>query len=117
MSTSGAYPPLSIRPHGDALVIALRGEIDVATAPDIGLHLNRFTRVGRTRLLIDLRAVTFIGACGIALLALAHERVLAGGGSLRLICVRPFVLRLLRIPGLCPSFVVLDRLPDPTLAA
>ncbi|MGW9209706.1 STAS domain-containing protein [Embleya sp. NPDC055664] len=117
MSVSGAYPLLSIRRHGNALVIVLRGAIDAANAPEIEFHLDCFTAIGPALLLIDLRPVTFIGSCGIRLLARAHERLLAHGGSLSLICVRPFVLRLFAVPGLCPCFTILDRLPDPTFAA
>jgi anti-sigma B factor antagonist len=117
MSTENTLPPFSTYAHGDAVVVALRGEIDIESAPDIGFHLDRLTRVRRTRLFIDLDAVTFIGACGIALLVRARERVLAGAGTLSLICVIPFVLRLLSLPGLfAPHFVVLPRLPVPEVA-
>lgn len=114
MSIASVHPLFSTRAHGGAVVVALRGEIDILSAPDIGFHLDRLTRVRRTRLFIDLNAVTFIGACGIALLVRARERVLAGAGTLSLICVSPFVLRLLSLPGLCgPRFVVLARPPAP----
>ncbi|WP_331772672.1 anti-sigma factor antagonist (plasmid) [Embleya sp. NBC_00888] len=114
MSIAGAHPLFSTRTHGDVVVVALRGEIDIVTAPDIEFHLDHLTRVRRTHLFIDLKAVTFIGACGIALLVRARERVLAGAGTLSLICVSPFVLRLLSLPGLCrPRFVVLARSPVP----
>ncbi|MFI6583020.1 STAS domain-containing protein [Embleya sp. NPDC050493] len=118
MSPAENHPLFSTRWDGDAVVVALRGEIDIVSAPDIEFLLDRLTRIRRVSLLIDLTAVTFIGACGIGLLVRARERALARGGTLSLICVSPFVLRLLSLPGLCsPRFVVLARPPAPASAA
>ncbi|WP_030566287.1 STAS domain-containing protein [Streptomyces aureocirculatus] len=100
----------SVHAHGTALVVSLRGEIDVATAPAVTAYLDTLTHTHAAELLIDLRQVVFIDGAGVRLLNRART---SGQGRLRLICTRPIILRLLRHPSLHLHFDILDSLPPP----
>ncbi|MEV7190525.1 STAS domain-containing protein [Streptomyces sp. NPDC093510] len=109
-STSTTSCIESVHAHGPDLVVSLRGEIDVATAPAISSYLDTLTDAHSTGLLIDLRQVTFMDGSGVRVLTRARAR---RDGRLRLICTQPITLRLLRHPSLRLHFEILDRLPPP----
>ncbi|MEV0255354.1 STAS domain-containing protein [Streptomyces sp. NPDC050732] len=100
----------SVHAHGRDLVVSLRGEIDVSTAPAITSYLDTLTTAHGAGLLIDLRQVTFMDGSGVRVLTRARARQ---GGRLRLICTQSITLRLLRHPSLRLHFEILDRLPPP----
>jgi anti-anti-sigma factor len=107
-------PLLSARPHGPPVVVALTGELDVATATPLSRALTALTDTGRPDLLVDLRAVTFLDGRTITALAQARDRALARNGNPRLICVDAFILFVLRLPDTTPHFDILDGLPTLT---
>lgn len=82
------------------LVLEFRGEIDVAAASEITPFLDSVTARPAPRIVIDLRPVEFFDCSGLRLLYRARRRVLARGGTLRLVCTHPLTLRVLRITGL-----------------
>ncbi|MFH8610295.1 STAS domain-containing protein [Streptomyces sp. NPDC018029] len=100
----------SVHAHGHDLVVSLRGEIDVATAPAITSYLDTLTPGHHADLLIDLRRVTFMDGSGVRVLTRARARQ---GGRLRLICTQSMTLKLLRHPSLRLHFEILDHLPPP----
>jgi len=87
-------------------VVELSGEIDLAGAGLVSTHLDQVTAVGRPRILVDLRRVSFIDAGGLGPLARARDRALRRGGELSLVCTDPRILRTLRLAGLLPAFPV-----------
>lgn len=100
----------SVHAHGPDLVVCLRGEIDVATAPAITSYLDKLTTPHSAELLIDLRQVTFMDGSGVRVLTRARARK---DGRLRLICTQSITLKLLRHPSLRLHFEILDHLPPP----
>ena len=63
-------------------VIAVRGELDLSTAPDLEPALEEATSSGDASVLIDLSACEFIDSTGIALIVRAWQRLdRAGGGD------------------------------------
>lgn len=100
----------SVYPHGTDVVVSLRGEMDIATAPDITTYLDALTRAAPDGLLIDLREVVFMDSAGVRVLIRTRDRT---EGRLRLICTRWSILRLLLRPGLWQRRDVVDRLPPP----
>ena len=96
--------PLSFdvsRSNGSA-VVAVSGEIDIATSPELANVLNDFTRES---VIVDLSEVAFIDSSGLATLAEAHKRMSAEGGGLAIDGVRPNVLKVFEMTG----FTVLFR--------
>lgn len=87
-------------------VVAASGELDLATVPKLREAISEHIVEGRRNILVDLRAVTYIDSTGLGVLVGAAKAVHSGGGSLRLVCDSPRLLRLLRITGLDRALAV-----------
>lgn len=62
--------------HDSVLVVAVTGEVDLASAPHVRAALERAVdRLGGRRLVVDLHEVTFLGSAGLAALAEAADAV------------------------------------------
>ena len=68
----------------DELLLALRGELDLASAPALQRQLDLARRRGIENVLVDLRELEFLDAVGLQVLLYAHRRFLEGGHELRL---------------------------------
>jgi anti-sigma B factor antagonist len=95
---------------GDGRVVVVpRGELDLATAPDLEAVLRARLDDGR-RVVVDLRELAFMDSTGLRVLVAAHAR--AGDG--RFAIVRPPagspVAKLLAIAGVEQQLEVLDEL-------
>ena len=85
-------------------VITVAGEIHVSTAPQFSRLLNAAIAGGKTAVVLDLDAVTFIDSTGLSVLLNGLRRVTRKGGSLVLVCKNPTVLRLFQITRLDATF-------------
>lgn len=93
-------------------VVELHGEIDLDADTDLRLHLDGVTCRPFARVVVDLRAVTFIDCVGLSLLVRAHRRVREREGRLLLVSRDPLLLRILHITGLdrpLPAHPTLDH--------
>ena len=91
--------PLSFhvsRSNGSS-VVAVAGEIDIATAQDLASVLNDFAQES---VIVDLSAVTFIDSSGLAILVEARRRMSSAGGQLAIDRVQPNVLKVFEITRL-----------------
>lgn len=77
-------------------VVALRDEIDIATAALIAPALDGATADGSPYVVIDLTEVSFLDCSGLTLLCRARRRALDRDGRFWLVCGCPRILRLLR---------------------
>jgi anti-sigma B factor antagonist len=78
-------------------VVAVRGEIDFATAPELDEVLGEFDRV---QVVVDLAKVTFIDSSGLKSLVDARTRLRNRGGDLTVRSASPIVLRAFQITRL-----------------
>lgn len=103
--------------HG-VRTIAVRGELDLSTAPDLEGPLELALDSGEGSVLIDLCQCEFIDSTGIALIVRAWQRLDSGedGRSLVLCSQNDQVRRVLEITGLELSIPV-HRTRDEALAA
>lgn len=87
--------------------MVVRGEVDIATAPDVWMVARRAVDTKPISLIIDCTGVTFIGSTGISLLlelrGVCHEHDL----PFRLVADSRAVLRPLEVTDLLREFVVL----------
>ncbi|GAA3046140.1 STAS domain-containing protein [Streptomyces roseofulvus] len=79
--------------------VALAGELDVYTAPQIEAELTRLARRTERELLLDLAGVTFCDSSGAALFLRMHRRCVADGVRLRLCRVQRLPARVIRTLG------------------
>jgi anti-anti-sigma factor len=71
-----------LRLEGEVAVVALRGELDVATCPLADEELSRAATLGPAGLVIDLGELEFMDSTGARFLVEAHQRALVSGRRL-----------------------------------
>ena len=88
-------------PRERHVVVAIAGEIDLATAPLLAgaLHWYRDCDV-----IVDLSAVRFLGSSGLTVLIRAQKQLLETGHTLRTTGESDIVLTAMRIAGLEDTF-------------
>jgi anti-sigma B factor antagonist len=103
--------PFEVRltPDRDRLLVAPRGELDLATADQMRAALLEQFDNGFAHVVADLRELTFIDSTGIRILWQAHQRSEQDGTRLSLIPGDGHVSRALRITGLLEHMDLLDR--------
>lgn len=95
---------------GAVPVVALSGEADILTAPQIRHAL--FAVVARqATVVVDMSRLTFIDSTALGVLVVARKRFALAGGGARLAGLRPPVRRVFDITGLSDVFPILDDPP------
>jgi anti-sigma B factor antagonist len=100
-------PGASVRATGEdpsAPVIALSGELDLASVGSVRAALDPYLTAGPTQVTLDLEHLTFMDSSGIALLVQLSNEV----GTVSLTGLSPIVRRVLEATGLLEHFG-LDR--------
>jgi anti-anti-sigma factor len=93
-------------------VVTLRGEIDIATAPDVEERATLILRRRSiNRLTFDMADVSIVDSTGIAALVRISQRAHAVQCTLALTNVRPLVRRVLDVTGLAEVLNVQDDAP------
>ena len=89
--------------------LTLRGELDLATAPELEQLVNDRLDAG-TEVVVDLRPLEFMDSSGIRVLVAAHAR--AARNSTRLFVVKPAagsaVAKIVEVSGLDGELNILD---------
>jgi anti-sigma B factor antagonist len=107
---------LDVTTRGDHTVVALGGELDLATQGELRTLLNDLVVAGQVHLVLDLSEVTFLDSTGIGALIGTRRRVHAFQGSLALVCPGEAVMKIFTITGLEKVFDLHETL-DSALAA
>ncbi len=86
---------------GSAAVM-LRGELDVATAPQLEERASELAAQlpPNAEMVLDFSQLEFIDAAGLAVIARLGEELRARGGGLRIESARPLTCRIFEITGL-----------------
>ena len=81
--------------------IAVKGELDVATAPGLLRRLDeRIDADPGALLVLDFEEVSFVDSTGLGMLVSANRRARAAGGELAVRNLRPNVRRVFEMTGL-----------------
>jgi len=89
-------------------VLRVRGEIDVASAPEFHARLSDLAGRGPEVIMVDLSEVSFIDSTGLGVLVGAEKELRQDGRELRLVVTRPQIMRLFQLTGLDEVFTVLS---------
>lgn len=81
------------------IIVTLGGDLDMVSAPATREELLNLLRPGAIHLVIDLSAIRYADASGLAVLVGTQRRALLLGGSLRLAAPQPEVARVLGVTG------------------
>ena len=90
---------LSTREYKGQVVVALRGELDIADAANVAAALTEIV-ARRPQIIIDLAGLNFIDSSGVAALARGRKLARLVGGELRLAAPQPRVRRMLTLSRL-----------------
>jgi anti-sigma B factor antagonist len=88
------------------VVLAVAGEVDLSTAPELHRELDRLVDAGAGTVVADLTAVTFLDSTGLSALVAGRNRARAAGGDLRLVCGQLRLLAVLRAGGFGEVFSI-----------
>jgi anti-sigma B factor antagonist len=98
--------------HPPYTVLAVAGEIDVATAPSLRARLVELVGQGKVKLIVDLEKVDFLDSTGLGVLISVVKRVRSEAGDLALVCTREQILTVLEITGLTTVFAIHKTLSE-----
>jgi len=91
--------------HEDGTVVAVAGELDLASGPHLAEHLSELASSARARVVLDLAHLDFCDCSGLSVLLRAHHRFALDGGWLRLSAPSPTIHKTLRLTGLARILV------------
>jgi anti-sigma B factor antagonist len=86
-------------------LISVRGEVDMATAPQLRDVLNQVIQAGSQRIVLDCRALAFLDSSGIGVLVAARNR-LGEAGEIVLDSPPAHVRKVLEITGVAAHLSV-----------
>lgn len=86
------------------VIVTLRGELDIASAPALREELAAVLESEASRLVIDLSAIRYADTSGIAVLVGSLRRAGLLGGWLRLAAPTPAITQILAVTGLNQHF-------------
>jgi len=100
-------PTVRHEPAANAVVAAIRGEIDLHNSPDLrGVLLELLAKHEPKRLVLNLSQVPYMDSSAIAVLVEALQKIRKIGGRIYLTDLQPRVKGLLEIARLDSIFVV-----------
>ncbi|GGJ94972.1 anti-sigma factor antagonist [Pilimelia anulata] len=100
------------RVEQDAAVIAVAGELDMATAPQLQEAVTGLVDGGTSRLVFDLGGTSFCDSTGLSVFVRAKNACEAAGGDIRLAAPQRGVQRILEVSGLhevLPTYPTVDE--------
>ena len=86
--------------HGDAPGLTVRGEIDIATSPELKLALDTAIRESVGAFVLDLCDVAFLDSSGLNLILRARAALARGDRELAIVCPPGPVRRLFEVAGI-----------------
>lgn len=98
------------------VVLEVRGEVDVHSAPELLKRLTKVLDAGNKAVIVDLNGLAFIDSTGLGTLVAARNQAAAAEASLRLVCQTERVLKLFRITGLHDVFSIFPTIGEATTA-
>ncbi|MEU4742999.1 STAS domain-containing protein [Actinosynnema sp. NPDC023658] len=88
-------------------VVAVSGEVDMLTAPQLRADVLRHLDAGET-LVLDMSGVSFLGSAGLAVLVEASQQAQRRGAEFRVVAVERAVTRPLAATGLGEVFSIFE---------
>ena len=90
---------VQLKLRSDVALIAVSGELDIASAPELELMLEQIRPELTKLVIVDLRELEFMDSTGLSMIVRAHRRLSESGCELTLTNGQPQVQRLLDLTG------------------
>jgi anti-sigma B factor antagonist len=81
-------------------IVSVKGEVDLATAPELDRALRALPEEGVGSVIVDLTGCSFMDSTGLHLLTRTQHRLGRSGGRVALVSAKQSVLRVFEITGL-----------------
>ncbi|WP_334141878.1 STAS domain-containing protein [Rhabdothermincola sp.] len=94
------------------VVIAVTGELDVATAPRLRQEAIRVVAEGNHRLVIDLGGVDFLDSTGLGVIIGILKRVRSHSGELTVVGLTPKVRKVFEVTRVLEILPIFDTVDD-----
>ncbi|WP_159944182.1 MULTISPECIES: STAS domain-containing protein [unclassified Nocardiopsis] len=91
---------LSTRVESRSVIVAIEGELDIATADDLQQHIQSAIKDHGPWLILDLSGLDFMDSSGLNVIINAYRTVRELGGSLALAALNERVTKVVRLVGL-----------------
>jgi anti-sigma B factor antagonist len=98
--------------QGGTSVIALRGEIDVYTAPRLRQALIDLVEGGAKDIVVDMSRVDFLDSTGLGVLVGGLKRVKSNEGEMKLVVTQDRITKIFDITGLAKVFPMFGSLDE-----
>ncbi len=85
---------------GNGTVVAVTGELDVSTAPQLEGELQQLIDGGAANLVVDLSAIDFLDSTGLGVMVKALKWAREAGGGLRVVATEERITKVFTITGL-----------------
>jgi anti-sigma B factor antagonist len=108
---------LEVREHERAVVVAVRGELDIARVQSFADALERAVSSQRPQVVVDLSGLQFIDSSGLAALIKADEEAKGSGKELTVVRGSRQVHQLLELTGFSERLALVDSLEQLRLSA
>lgn len=95
---------VSITDRSGWSVLTARGQLDVATAPQLRQVLQEQQYEPGRRLIVEMSGVEFLDSFGLGVLVGGLRRARSGGGALTLVGASPRIAHVLEVTGLDEVF-------------
>jgi anti-sigma B factor antagonist len=96
------------------MILAVKGEIDVYTAPRLREQLVELVSQGHRQIVVDLEGVDFLDSTGLGVLVGGLKRLRSNGGDMALVCTQPRILKVFEITGLTTVFSISASVDEAT---
>ena len=93
-------------------MLAVRGELDLASSPALEEELARVGSSDSPFVILDLRELEFMDSTGLSVLVKAHQRAQETGQRFGLVKGRPQVQRLLSLTGVAERMALADSVQE-----
>jgi len=97
---------------GSYVVVEVRGEVDMQTAPELRERLAGLVDGGQREVIVDLERLSFIDSTGLGALVAGRNHAHGADSTLKVVCAAGRVLRLFHITGLHEVFDIYPTLPE-----
>lgn len=103
---------LNVSERDECAVLAVTGELDVATAPQLRQEAVRLTTLGQSRIVIDLSGVDFLDSTGLGVIVGVLKRVRTHGGDLAVAGAEDHVRKVFDITRISDVVSMYDNADD-----
>jgi anti-sigma B factor antagonist len=99
---------VEVKKEGDVLVVAVEGELDASTAPELRDKFEELIGRGENKYVVDLAGVGFMDSSGISAIVNLFKRVRIGQGDVRLCNLGSEIMKIFELTRLNRVFDIYE---------